>query len=434
MEWAFAGPATLRARLGHLDAREDRRARPGGVRRDLCDQAGDPPVPGVDGPAHPRRLRRAHRAVRRQGRADLDGRPERRRALRAAARAARLRRGEVTDLRGDPRQADGRRRPRVGARRQASSATTFHVRSPTSTAWRRSGRCGNGRGPRRRRSWTSRTARCPPDLRSDRPARPRPPRPRPDLGATLPDDGNPAVPVSEGTDVRTVRSSHDRAAAASPYLIVTAVAMWLSRTFWVPGRYVVGFDTYAYSGPNVRGHGGGVARLPAPDPQRPHLRRGAAPREPVGGRPLRPAGAHAGVRHESRDGGPRRAAPRRARDRDGLADTPARHEPRGRHRRRRAPRGVGGDAHQDGPVRADPGDRVGAAAARRDPCGAPQRPAVASDGRDGGRHRDDRAGRPPAARVRDRCSSPPRRRSASRSAANVGDASPTSRAVRRSGS
>ena len=36
-----------------------------------------------------------------------------------------------------------------------------------------------------------------------------------------------------------------------PYVIVALVAMWLSRSFWFPGRYVVGFDTYAYSGPNV---------------------------------------------------------------------------------------------------------------------------------------------------------------------------------------
>ena len=34
-------------------------------------------------------------------------------------------------------------------------------------------------------------------------------------------------------------------------MIVAVVAMWLSRSFWFPGRYVVGFDTYAYSGPNV---------------------------------------------------------------------------------------------------------------------------------------------------------------------------------------
>jgi hypothetical protein len=30
------------------------------------------------------------------------------------------------------------------------------------------------------------------------------------------------------------------------------VALWLSRSFWLPGRYVVAFDTFAYSGPNYR--------------------------------------------------------------------------------------------------------------------------------------------------------------------------------------
>jgi hypothetical protein len=30
------------------------------------------------------------------------------------------------------------------------------------------------------------------------------------------------------------------------------VALWLSRSFWLPGRHVVAFDTFAYSGPNYR--------------------------------------------------------------------------------------------------------------------------------------------------------------------------------------
>ena len=81
----------------------------------------------------------------------------------------------------------------------------------------------------------------------------------------LPGNGGPPVPMSEATDVRTVSSPHDpvmsetrvndgfthRWASTAPYVIVAAVAMWLSRSFWFPGRYVVGFDTYAYSGPNV---------------------------------------------------------------------------------------------------------------------------------------------------------------------------------------
>lgn len=39
--------------------------------------------------------------------------------------------------------------------------------------------------------------------------------------------------------------------AAAPPTIVTVVGLWLTRSFWFPGRYVVGFDTYAYSGPNI---------------------------------------------------------------------------------------------------------------------------------------------------------------------------------------
>ena len=45
--------------------------------------------------------------------------------------------------------------------------------------------------------------------------------------------------------------SYDTARRVAPYAIVTFAAVWLSRSFWFPGRYVVGFDTYAYSGPNV---------------------------------------------------------------------------------------------------------------------------------------------------------------------------------------
>ena len=44
---------------------------------------------------------------------------------------------------------------------------------------------------------------------------------------------------------------HARLVAAAPYLVVAIVGTWLTRSFWLPGGYVVGFDTYAYSGPNV---------------------------------------------------------------------------------------------------------------------------------------------------------------------------------------
>jgi hypothetical protein len=46
-------------------------------------------------------------------------------------------------------------------------------------------------------------------------------------------------------------SFRSRLTAAAPFLIVVAVGLWLTRSFWFPGRYVVGFDTYAYSGPNL---------------------------------------------------------------------------------------------------------------------------------------------------------------------------------------
>jgi hypothetical protein len=45
--------------------------------------------------------------------------------------------------------------------------------------------------------------------------------------------------------------SPERLRAAAPYTIVTIVGLWLTRSFWFPGHYVVGFDTYAYSGPNL---------------------------------------------------------------------------------------------------------------------------------------------------------------------------------------
>jgi hypothetical protein len=47
------------------------------------------------------------------------------------------------------------------------------------------------------------------------------------------------------------RLTHDdRRATAVELLASIAVALWLSRSFWLPGRYVVAFDTVAYSGPN----------------------------------------------------------------------------------------------------------------------------------------------------------------------------------------
>ena len=61
MEWAFAGPATLRQRLGHLDADAIAAMDVEDVRRRVLREAGDPPLPGGDGPAHPRAVHRARR-------------------------------------------------------------------------------------------------------------------------------------------------------------------------------------------------------------------------------------------------------------------------------------------------------------------------------------------------------------------------------------
>ncbi len=49
----------------------------------------------------------------------------------------------------------------------------------------------------------------------------------------------------------TATTPSDRLIAATPYLIVSAVGLWLTRMYWIPGGYVLGFDTYAYSGPNL---------------------------------------------------------------------------------------------------------------------------------------------------------------------------------------
>lgn len=35
-----------------------------------------------------------------------------------------------------------------------------------------------------------------------------------------------------------------------PHMVLVLVGLWLTRTFWLPGRFLVGFDTFAYSGPN----------------------------------------------------------------------------------------------------------------------------------------------------------------------------------------
>lgn len=49
----------------------------------------------------------------------------------------------------------------------------------------------------------------------------------------------------------TDTSPRARVIAAAPSLTISTVGLWLTRMFWMPGGYVLGFDTYAYSGPNL---------------------------------------------------------------------------------------------------------------------------------------------------------------------------------------
>lgn len=35
-----------------------------------------------------------------------------------------------------------------------------------------------------------------------------------------------------------------------PSVVIVAAGLWLTRNYWLPGRYVIAFDTYTYSGPN----------------------------------------------------------------------------------------------------------------------------------------------------------------------------------------
>ncbi len=124
--------------------------------------------------------------------------------------------------------------------------------------------------------------------------------------------------------------------------------------------------------PEHRGHGAGVARPPPPDPQRPDLRRGPAPRQPVGGGAVR---SRSSSRCCSARTGRWGSSSRSISSCSGSAWCGC---PAGSASGASAPPPAGlvarrlrGDAHQDRPVRADPRHRLGAAAARRDPRGAP---------------------------------------------------------------
>src|SRR5690606_23959487 len=70
-------------------------------------EAGDPPLPRGHGPADPLPVPGPGRALRRRRRRAVVRRSDRGRAVPSPALPARLRRREVTDLHGDPRQAPG---------------------------------------------------------------------------------------------------------------------------------------------------------------------------------------------------------------------------------------------------------------------------------------------------------------------------------------
>ena len=69
---AFAGPLVLQERVGTLDPKTARGARPD---RGVRDEAGDPPLPRRDGDARARARGGRQRGVRRRRVADLDARP-----------------------------------------------------------------------------------------------------------------------------------------------------------------------------------------------------------------------------------------------------------------------------------------------------------------------------------------------------------------------
>ena len=56
---------------------------------------------------------------------------------------------------------------------------------------------------------------------------------------------------AEGSEEGQAGPNRARLIAAAPFVIVAVVGLWLTRAFWLPGSYVVNFDSYAYSGPNL---------------------------------------------------------------------------------------------------------------------------------------------------------------------------------------
>ena len=356
MEWAFAGPATLKQRLGHLDAKkiaamdvEDFVAVccekpaihrfPASMGRrihDLCvlltDRYGGKGANVWKGVESGDELYCRLRA--------LPGYGEEKSKIFVAILGKRM----------SVEPADWR----VAA---GVSATTYRVRSPTSTGQSRSGRCESGRRRRRRQRRTSKD--------EPRPAEPRRPR--------------------KG---RTVHPRHRRRPVADTIVLV-------------PGQLRRRVRHLRLLRTQSGGHRAGAAQLAPADPQRPDLRWRAPSRQPVGAGAVPAAAPDARVRHEPGDGGARRRSRRVARCRHGAARSAARGGPVRRDGRSAHRHGRRLDTHQVGPVRTDPGDRLDSDAARGAPCGPELVATVAGGCCPLGDDRSDPAGRPPSARVPD---------------------------------
>jgi uncharacterized HhH-GPD family protein len=178
MEWAFAGPAKLKQRLGHVDAKKIAAMDVDAFVAVCSEKPSIHRFPGAMG----KRIHQVCTVL----------------ADEYAGKAANLWKGVDTGaelyrrLHALPGYGEEKAkifvailaktqgvRPTVGARRPASSATTYRARSPTSTARSPSPRSASGRRPRRPPSETNKTtpsADTPPRCHPTPRAQPRPPR------------------------------------------------------------------------------------------------------------------------------------------------------------------------------------------------------------------------------------------------------------------
>ena len=347
-------------RPGHAEAaaraprcEEDRGDGRRRLRRGLLREAGDPPLPGLDGPTHPRSVRAA-------------------RPIDTAAR------GPTSGRASSPATSCTRRLrelPGYGEEKSKIFVAILGKRmSVEPTDWRRRG----GRLRRRRAAFGRRHRRA--GIAGEGAGV--------EEGAEGSEEGQ-AGPNRDPADRgHTVRPRHRRRPVADTIVLVPR-----------PLRRRVRHLRLLRTQPG--GHRTGAAQLAPADPQRPDLRWRAPSRQPVGAGALPAAAPDARTRHEPGDGGPRRRSRRVARRRHGAARSAARDEPDRRDGRSAHRHGGRLDAHQVGPVRADPGDRLDSDAARGAPCG-PELVAAVAGGRCAlGDDRGDPAGRSPAARVPD---------------------------------